>query len=175
MKRTSNDLFENYKQKHKHMYLYYLWGFGTTGVSLVAYTIFIFLFQRLSFTDAHAIFYSTIISWFFAVTYSFITSKIFVFESKSWAPKLVISEAAIFYGTRIITGIIEALGVPFLYGLGYNYALFGVTGLLSKITVAAAITLLNYFFTKQIFFGKEEQKENPKEQPKENLGKKRRN
>ena len=94
------------------------------------------------------------VSWVLAVTFAYITNKLFVFESYSWNPKFVLKELSLFLSARIATGLIEIFGVPFLVSHGFNQAIFGLEGSVCKITMSFLVVLLNYVFSKLVILKK---------------------
>ena len=94
------------------------------------------------------------ISWVCAVLFAFVTNKIWVFESRTGELKAVLSELWKFVAARLLTGALEWFGVPFLVYIGLNQTVFGIKGMLSKLTVSVAVVILNYVFSKIFVFGK---------------------
>ena len=101
------------------------------------------------------VFVANVVSWVLAVTFAYITNKLFVFESYSWNPKFVLKELSLFLSARIATGLIEIFGVPFLVSHGFNQAIFGLEGSVCKITMSFLVVLLNYVFSKLVIFKKD--------------------
>ena len=71
----------------KEMFLYLLFGVLTTVVNLIVFSLGNKLFDVLV---------SNIIAWIAAVVFAFVTNKLFVFDSKSWAPKVILKEVTSF-------------------------------------------------------------------------------
>ena len=126
---------------------YLFFGGLTTLVNFVAYIILVEL-TVLNITV------SNLIAWVIAVTFAFVTNKLWVFGSKSWEPKLVIREAGIFLGARVATGVIDIVGMPLLFYIGLDYPLFGVDGFLAKSMIGVIVIILNYVFSKLFVFRK---------------------
>ena len=59
------------------------------------------------------VFVANVVSWVLAVTFAYITNKLFVFESYSWNLSLFLGIKLIL-SARIATGLIEIFGVRFL-------------------------------------------------------------
>ncbi len=127
--------------------MYLLFGALTTLVSLVSYSLAVELLP-FGITVASGI------SWVIAVTFAFITNKLFVFESKSREFKPVLREALSFFAARIISGVVEIFLPELLFKLGLDFSLFGVTGLVAKIIVNVIVIILNYVFSKLWVFRK---------------------
>ena len=133
--------------KYKEIIMYLIMGGGTTVVNWVAYSLI-----SASTID---VFVANVVSWVLAVTFAYITNKLFVFESYSWNPKFVLKELSLFLSARIATGLIEIFGVPFLVSHGFNQAIFGLEGSVCKITMSFLVVLLNYVFSKLVIFKKD--------------------
>lgn len=138
--------------KYKEIILYIVFGVLTTVVSFVSYGILTKLIHLQS--EIAGIAASNVISWVCAVLFAFVTNKIWVFESRTGELKAVLSELWKFVAARLLTGAMEWFGVPFLVYIGLNQTIFGVKGMLSKLTVSVAVVILNYAFSKIFVFRK---------------------
>jgi len=107
------------------------------------------------FSDDTNVLLSSIVSWTIAVIFAYFTNKIWVFESYSWKPSFVIAEFGKFISARIFTGIIEVFGTPLLVKLGVNGTIFGIKGMVSKVTISVVVIILNYVLSKLVIFKKE--------------------
>lgn len=143
------ELFEKYKE----MIMYLVFGVGTTAVNWITYTILIEVCGMTNLTLAN------IIAWIVAVIFAYITNKLWVFESKSWKPDVVLKEAGMFLGARIFSGIFEIGLFPLLMFLGLNQSLFGVEGMVAKVLISVLVIVLNYIFSKLLVFRKKEGKQ----------------
>lgn len=142
--------------KHKEIIMYLIMGGGTTVVNWCSYALFVSILPTTN-SDMKVLL-SNIISWILAVTFAYITNKIWVFESYSWKPKFIIKELTLFVSTRFLTGLLEIFGVPILIKIGLNQTIFGIEGMISKIFVSILVVILNYIFSKLIIFKKTEEK-----------------
>jgi len=131
--------------KYKELINYIIFGGVTTLVNWVSYSVCEGVFDL-------SLRLSGVISWIVAVLVAFVTNKLWVFDSKSWNPALVMKEFVTFIGGRILTGIIEIEGVPRLVDWGFDMTLFGVEGLPAKILISVIIVILNYILSKFISF-----------------------
>lgn len=141
--------------KYKELIIYVFFGGLTTVVNLVVYTAF----DRLLGEDKYLI--TNIIAWFAAVTFSYVTSKIWVFESKSWSGKVLLKEVPSFFAARILTLGIEELGLFVLVDLldfsRFSFSILSFRiggGLIAKAAVAVIVVLVNYLFSKLVIFRK---------------------
>lgn len=142
----------------KEILMYLIFGVLTTVVSWGTYTVFVNLCNM-------SVFWANLVSWVCAVTFAYITNKLWVFDSKCWEAKFVVKEAASFFASRGVTGVIEIVCVPLLVKTSFDnlfYNLFekmGVgmkilftDGIYSKVAVSFIIIILNYVFSKLIVF-----------------------
>ncbi len=150
--------------KHKEIITYIIFGVLTTLINWCAYVIFT---NMCGFTVLSANF----LSWICGVVFAFTTNKIWVFNSKSFAPKTVIKEAISFISSRAVTGVLEVFGVPLLAKSGFdtifytvaqnlnlNYDILYTDGIYSKLAFAVIVVILNYVFSKLIVFKKDNKK-----------------
>ncbi|MDL2310933.1 GtrA family protein [Peptostreptococcaceae bacterium OttesenSCG-928-C18] len=132
-------------QKYKSIILYIIIGGLTTVVNLLVYSIFVKYFN-LNMNI------SNIIAWISAVIFAFITNKLYVFNSKNCKFNTMAKEFILFVSGRLLTGILEIIGLPILMSLGINQIIFGVEGLLAKLVIGVVVVILNYFFSKFLVF-----------------------
>lgn len=151
----------NLYNKYREIIVYIFWGGMSTVVGWGSYIIFASLLSGnvsdihlLSMTISVTVFVANVLSWIFAVAFAFYTNKVFVFQSKSWKMDIWVGECLKFIGARIATGVLEIFGVPFLVAIGLNQKIFGIEGIVAKITVSVAVVALNYVFSKLFIFKK---------------------
>ena len=130
--------------RYKELIIYVLFGGLTTVVNLLVFAVF----NRLLGDERYLI--SNAIAWFAAVTFSYITSKLWVFK-----------EVITFFAARVITLFIEEAGLYILVDLvgfsKYSLNLFGFSiggALIAKAAVAVVVVVVNYIFSKLIIFKK---------------------
>lgn len=131
--------------------MYLIFGVLTTIVNYGAFWIFLHLLG-----DELVLTVNTI-AFVFAVTFAYITNKIFVFKSKSWKPKILIKEISSFLAARIVSYFFEQAGlfvcVEYLH-VG-EIKILGFDGILvSKVILSFVAVLVNYVFSKFIIFKK---------------------
>lgn len=135
-----NYLLKLYK-KNKEIINYIIVGVLTTLVSIGSYAVL-----RL-IIDYYLI--ASILSWICAVTFAYVTNRIFVFESKD---KNIILEFNKFVFSRLLTLLIETSTMYLLVSIIHLNDMF------SKILVQFIIIVLNYIFSKLFVFSKNEKK-----------------
>lgn len=137
------DLFVKYKE----IIMYLIFGVCTTVVNFIVYTVFVELLN-LDITISNAV------AWVFAVTFAFVTNKIFVFHSHQKSFWGLIREIFSFFGSRIISGLVEIFLPTLLFNIGLDGEIFGVKGLVAKVLVSVIVIILNYVFSKIFVFKK---------------------
>ena len=130
-------LFEKYRQ----LALYLFFGVTTTAVNWLVYTP---LQPLVGMTTANAL------AWLGAVSYAFVTNKLFVFDSRSW--KNWIGEGIKFFGARLLSGLFEIFLPTALFALGLDMPLFGIDGGVAKALVSLLIIVMNYVTSKFLVF-----------------------
>ncbi len=126
---------------NKETITYVIFGGLTTVVNYAIYYLF------YKFTAIDPIIYN-IIAWVAAVIFAFITNKLFVFESKSFATKLLFQEFMSFIGARLLSLLFET-GF-----LALTVKVFHMNELLAKIIAAVFVVIFNYFASKFFIFKK---------------------
>ena len=132
-------------RRYRGLILYGVFGVLTTTVNMVAYYL---CFDVLSIPNL----ISTAIAWLFSVLFAFITNKLWVFESKSFAKAVFFRELLSFFSCRIATGVLD-MGIMFVTvdRLAQNEILWK---LLSNIIVI----VLNYVASKALIFKSKQHK-----------------
>ena len=136
---------ELYK-KYREQFMYLIFGGLTTVINWLVYTGLILLKQEIEF--------SNIIAWIMAVLFAYITNRKFVFQSKQNEKQKAVREFFMFFGSRVLTGIVEIVGFPILYYIGLNQAILGIDGLFAKIIISIVVIILNYILSKKLVFKK---------------------
>lgn len=142
-------------EKYKEIITYIIFGVLTTLVNFGAFWIFTRIFGEKLYLINNAA------AWFISVLFAYVTNKLFVFESKSLAPKILIKEFLEFLAARIFSFAIEEGGIwLFVDILNFNkYSLdvfgFNITGqIIAKLILAVVVVITNYVFSKFIIFAK---------------------
>lgn len=117
--------------KYKSFIMYVVFGILTTFVNVITYYIFahIFSFGTVS---------SSVVAWFVAVSFAYITNRKWVFESKSNAALEIFGEILKFFSCRLATGAVDwAIMYIFVDLLLFN-------DLIIKIIANIVVIVLNY-------------------------------
>lgn len=121
----------------REMIAYLFFGVCTTAVNYIAY----FLLKRtIPYQAANAI------AWVVAVIFAYITNKIWVFESKTMDPRLVLREFGTFVSGRIVSGIFD---------MGFLIAAVEWMNMgegLAKLIGGVVVVILNYIISKLFVF-----------------------
>ncbi len=133
----------------KEVVSYLFFGVLTTVVALITFGFF------NKFVD---VLISNVISWIAAVTFAYITNKLFVFDSKSWKWRVISKEIPSFAGARLVTLGIEEAGLIILIKwlhLDVPLTLSFISGeMVIKIFISIIVVILNYVFSKILIFKK---------------------
>ena len=131
-------------------------GFGLFA-SLVSYGTF-YLFYKVVFAYSHVLTANTI-AFILGTTFSFLTSKRFVFKNFDWSFPTVRAEIIEFFSLRILTFTLEQLGLyiagkfidpTIIYFAYHSFTLNGI--MLAKALISIVAGLINYLFSKLIIF-----------------------
>ena len=130
-------------KKYEEIINYVIVGGLTTLVSLATY----YLCVLTVFDPDNAVLLqlANIISWVVAVTFAYITNRIFVFKSKS---KDYVKEISSFAGSRVVTLLLD-MGIMFL-----GVTILGFNDKIAKLVVQVIVTILNYILSKLFVFKK---------------------
>lgn len=131
-------MFIRYKDRYAEYILYVLFGTLITIINFITYFIF---------TKAMGL--STVTSNLTAITvsiiFSYLTNKLFVFNSKRENIKELISEITAFVSTRMLTGLLDTLFI--VIGVEYMKASDFVVKTISFVIVI----IINYVLSNEIF------------------------
>lgn len=142
--------------KYKELITYGIFGVLTTVVNFATFKLSdVILGQKLYLV-------SNIIAWVVCVIFAYVTNKLWVFESKSLKPDVVMKELVSFFAARGFSFIIEEGGLFLLVDIvgfsDYTLQLFGfsISGtMISKMIVGVVVVVINYFFSKLVIFKKD--------------------
>ena len=136
-------LFQTLYMRYKEIVHYLIVGVLTTVVSLGVY--YGLVVTVLDPGNPLLLQLANILSWVAAVTFAYVMSRKFVFESHSTKIR---AEAARFYMSRVGTLLLDML-IMFV-----TVTLLGMNDKLAKLLVQVVVTVLNYIFSKFLVFGK---------------------
>ena len=132
------------KEKYGEIVRYLIVGILTTVVSLGTYYGCVFTF--LNPENALQLQVANVLSWIIAVTFAYITSRIYVFQSKQ---ENILREMAAFYSSRLLTLFMD-MAIMFIM-----VTLCRVDDKLAKLVVQVVVTVANYVFSKIFVFRRE--------------------
>ena len=115
--------------------------FAISGTELTSVTLFHLVMDFTLATIAN------ILSWVAAVIFAYVTNKIYVFESKSWKPSVVIKEILGFVAGRLLTLVLFET-------LLFNFMSLHMNQYVAKLLVSIFVVIFNYVFSKLLVFGK---------------------
>ena len=136
-------------KKYEEIINYLIVGVLTTVVSIVTYLLFAntFLAEKSDLDIQIA----NVLSWICAVTFAYITNRIYVFKSKVKG-KEQLKEAVNFVLARVFSLIVD---MSMMYIM---YSLMHIDDTIAKLVVQVVVTILNYVLSKIIVFKKEKPK-----------------
>lgn len=148
-------MIKNLLVKYRELITYVIFGVLTTVVSLVSFKIF----DSILGEDLYLV--SNVISWIFAVSFAYVTNKLWVFESKSWKSNVIIKEIIGFVSARLFSLGVEELGLWLLidiFSIGkisVDLFSFNINGnMIAKLIMQVVVIVLNYVFSKLVIFKK---------------------
>ena len=138
-----NNLIKKFLNKETISYL--IFGVLTTIINIV---VFWFAERELAFimSEDAASLVGNVIAWVISVAFAFVTNKLFVFESKSMAFKVVMAE---------LTGFVIARLLSLAFDEGFMFVaivLLGMNSLLAKIIINVFVVIINYVLSKFFIF-----------------------
>lgn len=125
------------------MIKYIIFGVLTTIINILACGLcYDYLHWDILIANAFA--------WVLSVAFAFVTNKLYVFNSKSFAASVFWRELAGFVGARLLTLGIDELGMELMVDM-----LFWNVWV-SKVLVNIVVVIVNYILSKLIIFKKRE-------------------
>ena len=126
-------------KKYRSFIAYAVFGVFTTIVNIASYSV---CYNNLGLSNT----FSNVIAWILAVTFAYLTNKVWVFDSKSWKWDVLKKEVMAFIRCRIATGILD------LVLMYVSVDLMDWNALLMKICSNVLVIILNYVFSKLVIF-----------------------
>lgn len=125
--------------KKKELIRYLFFGGLTFLVSIGIYGLFN---QILGVNELFA----NVISWICAVSFAYVTNRLWVFSSNASGAKQIFCELLSFFGGRVVTLLIEeGILLVFITWMGFD-------SMLVKIVAQVIVILLNYVISKLFIF-----------------------
>ena len=171
-------------QKWSETKRYIFFGALTT---IVGSSVFLGLEWVLQFRVNRSYLISEVVQFIVALSFAYVVNKLFVFEQKSWAPRVVAREIISFTVARLFSFALEIVlllvamewiwplvqprfmlrwqNFYFIEAMPENFtAEFVYTGFVRWGIIAVIVVILNYIFAKWVVFRREEEEEEPEEE-----------
>lgn len=132
-------MFKKAFNQYKGVIRYLFFGICTTIINIISY-------YACTYMIGWTVVSSTVVSWLLAVSFAFITNKIWVFESKTWNKGSVIKEVLSFFLCRILTGVLD------LIIMIVSVKILGWSDILMKAISNIAVIMLNYIASRLFIF-----------------------
>ena len=127
--------------KYKEQILYILFGVFTTVVNIVVFAICADMMHLDTYISNFA-------AWVSAVTFAYITNKLWVFETKTTDAKELFREIVSFTGARVLT-----LGVDMVL-MFVGVDILHINKLIVKVLANVVVIVSNYVLSKLFIFKK---------------------
>ena len=131
----------NLIKKHKSFIAYGVFGVLTTIVNIATYN---YCYNCVGMSNT----LSNILAWILAVTFAYLTNKVWVFGSKSWKWSVLRREVPAFISCRLVTGIMDIVIMYICVDILHWPAV------IMKVLSNVLVIILNYVFSKLIIFKK---------------------
>lgn len=126
-------------KKYKELVSYGFWGVMTTLVNYVVFFVCL-RFLRINYLIGN------VVSWVCAVTFAYISNKIFVFHAKDWSPGRIKSEVIPFFLGRLFSLLVETIMLYILVDcLSFRSEMI-------KVFTNFAVIAINYLISKFMIF-----------------------
>lgn len=135
------NLIVNLLKKYRSFIAYAVFGVLTTIVNIGTYNL---CYYQAGMSNT----FSNIVAWVLAVTFAYLTNKVWVFDSKSWAWKVLKKEVPAFVSCRLATGVMD-LAIMYI-----SVDVMHWNAMLMKIISNVLVIVLNYVFSKLVIFKK---------------------
>lgn len=128
-------------KKHKSFIAYGVFGVFTTVVNIATYN---YCYNSLGMNNT----LSNVMAWILAVTFAYLTNKVWVFGSRSWRLEVLKKEITAFASCRLATGVLDLMIMYICVDIMDWHAM------LMKILSNILVIILNYIFSKLVIFKK---------------------
>ena len=123
------------------MISYLIFGVLTTAINVVSFG----LLRSMAHWDLLA---ANTTAWILSVAFAFLTNKLFVFKSRSFAASLLLRELVTFVAARLLSLGVDTLGMLLMVNvLTWN-------DWVAKIIMNVIVVIINYVLSKKIIFKK---------------------
>ena len=128
-------------ERFRELFWYGVFGVLTTIINMAAFWLF---------SDMLSVHYmvANVIAWVIAVAFAYVTNKLWVFESKSWARSVWIPECIGFVSARLATGLLD-MGLMYLM-----ISIIGVPKMWAKLVSNVVVIIGNCVLSKLVVFRK---------------------
>ena len=123
-------------KKHKSFIAYGVFGVLTTIVNIVTYNI---CYNSLGISNT----LSNIAAWILAVTFAYLTNKVWVFDSKSWKWEVLRREVPAFISCRLATGVLDIVIMFMSLFLAFTISLISSMISFTSFVYSEALLLYN--------------------------------
>lgn len=127
--------------KYKEVINYLFFGGCTFLVSIISF----YVFNKVFGFNEHV---ANVISWVLAVSFAYITNKLYVFESKTSDSKSLLKEIGSFVSARLLTLVMEEI----ILLIGVNC--LHIDSMIVKVVAQVVVIVSNYFLSKLFIFKK---------------------
>lgn len=132
-------IFEGFYKKHKSVLLYLFFGGLTTVISVVSFVLL---------EKAMDVLLANVFSWVAAVSFAYVTNRVWVFSSTAVGAKAIFREMLVFFSGRLATLGFEELVLLLLIHLAHW------DSTLVKILAQIGVLVLNFIISKWLVFAK---------------------
>lgn len=134
-KKGMKKLFEQYKDVIPYLFF----GVCTTGVNVVTYWV-------MAHPLNMEVMPSTVVAWFLAVMFAYLTNRKWVFHSSASGNTEVMKELVSFFGCRLATGVVD-------WACMYLFVdILALDDVLIKLAANVLVIVLNYIASKLLIF-----------------------
>ena len=140
-----NRIFSSDESETKAIYVF----FGGVFI-IVNWTIYGYLIQAYEFSLAT----SNALAWIFSTILAFIAYKLWIYKNNDLSGDALSLQIKQFMSVRVTTGLIDLIGMPFLFAIGINSATLGIEGFEAKVVVSGVVALVSFAFRNKIFENK---------------------
>ena len=127
------------KVLNKQIILYVIFGVLTTLVNIIAYYFF------SSIININYLISNTI-AWVIAVTFAYVSNKMYVFNSTSIDRTTIIKEFITFVNCRLTSGAVEIILLYLLVDV------ISIDDIIAKLLIGIIVVILNFMFSKIVVF-----------------------